>query len=120
MNGGRAKWLSESDRPLVTGVPFFEPVSYNASEPDTALRAKLSLVLEASKNCHWNLVDVRGPDEFRGKVVAPAGLPETAQRAGHIPGAKSIPWGTAVQIARSGRFHVAGRLSFCSGRHLHH
>ena len=43
-----------------------------------------------------NLVDVRSPDEFTGKIIAPPGLPETAQRGGHIPGAKNIPWSKAV------------------------
>src|SRR5256885_7209977 len=50
----------------------------------------------------WNLVDVRSPDEFTGKVIAPPGMTETAQRGGHIPGATSIPWSTAVnQIGRA-------------------
>src|SRR5213079_1396497 len=53
-------------------------------------------VFEASKGGKWNLVDVRSPDEFTGKVIAPPGMTETAQRGGHIPGAKSIPWSTAV------------------------
>jgi thiosulfate/3-mercaptopyruvate sulfurtransferase len=39
------------------------------------------------------LVDVRSPQEFTGEILAPPGLPETCQRGGHIPGAKSIPWG---------------------------
>src|SRR2546425_735742 len=108
MNGGRAKWLSESDRPLVIEVPAFKPVSYTASEPDGALRAKLPLVLEASENGHWNLVDVRSTDEFIGKIIAPPGMPETAQRAGHIPGARSIPWSTAVQ--QDGTFKSANEL----------
>ena len=43
-----------------------------------------------------DLVDVRSPDEFTGKIIAPPNLPETAQRGGHIPGAKSVPWSTAV------------------------
>ena len=56
----------------------------------------LPQVMDASKGGKLNLVDVRSPDEFTGKVIAPPGMSETAQRGGHIPGAKSIPWSTAV------------------------
>jgi thiosulfate/3-mercaptopyruvate sulfurtransferase len=52
--------------------------------------------MTASQGRQWNLVDVRSPDEFSGKVIAPPGMTETAQRGGHIPGARSIPWSTAV------------------------
>ncbi len=52
------------------------------------------LQAQSQKNC--NLVDVRSHDEFTGKVIAPPGMTETAQRGGHIPGAKSVPWNTAV------------------------
>jgi thiosulfate/3-mercaptopyruvate sulfurtransferase len=61
------------------------------------LRALVSQVFEAAQSGRFNLVDVRSPDEFTGKVIAPPGMSETAQRGGHIPGAKSIPWSTAVQ-----------------------
>jgi rhodanese-related sulfurtransferase len=57
------------------------------------LRAFLPEVQQASKAKAAALVDVRSPDEFTGKILAPPGLPETCQRGGHIPGAKSIPWG---------------------------
>ena len=46
------------------------------------------------------LVDVRSPQEFTGEILAPPGLPETCQRGGHIPGAKSIPWAKSVQRRR--------------------
>ena len=55
-----------------------------------------------------NLVDVRSPDEYTGKVIAPPGMTETAQRGGHMPGAKSIPWSTAV--APDGTFKSADEL----------
>lgn len=95
MNGGRVKWLNEKDKPLTTEVPSTQPVTYKAAGVNLELRAMLPQVFEAQKG-NWNLVDVRSPDEFTGKVIAPPGMTETAQRGGHIPGAKSIPWSTAV------------------------
>jgi len=95
MNGGRVKWLNEKDKPLTTEVPRPTPTSYKVTETHLDLRALLPQVFEAQKGT-WNLVDVRSPDEFTGKVIAPPGMSETAQRGGHIPGAKSIPWSTAV------------------------
>src|SRR5438309_6150059 len=96
MNGGRVKWLNEKDRPMTTDVPKVAPTSYKVAETHQELRAFLPQVFEAQKGGAWNLVDVRSPDEFSGKVIAPPGMSETAQRGGHIPGAKSIPWSTAV------------------------
>lgn len=95
MNGGRVKWLNEKDKPLTTEVPKVTPVPYKVTEVHLELRAMLPQVFEAQKG-GWNLVDVRSPDEFTGKVIAPPGMTETAQRGGHIPGAKNIPWSTAV------------------------
>jgi thiosulfate/3-mercaptopyruvate sulfurtransferase len=95
MNGGRVKWLNESDKEMTTEVPKVTAMGYKASGPNLELRAMLPQVLEAQRG-GWNLVDVRSPDEFTGKVIAPPGMSETAQRGGHIPGAKSIPWSTAV------------------------
>ncbi len=95
MNGGRVKWLNEDDKPLVTDVPRVASVRYQVTSLHPEFRAMLPQVFEAQKH-KWNLVDVRSPDEFTGKVIAPPGMTETAQRGGHIPGAKSIPWSTAV------------------------
>jgi thiosulfate/3-mercaptopyruvate sulfurtransferase len=95
MNGGRVKWLNEADKSLTTDKPNVTPVEYKATGINIELRAMVPLVFEASKGS-WNLVDVRSPDEFTGKVIAPPGMSETAQRGGHIPNAKSIPWSTAV------------------------
>jgi thiosulfate/3-mercaptopyruvate sulfurtransferase len=92
MNGGRRKWLEEG-RELTTEPPQLSPASYTASEPDLALRASLPEALEASRNRSRAFVDVRSPDEFSGKILAPPGLPESCQRGGHIPGAANIPWG---------------------------
>jgi thiosulfate/3-mercaptopyruvate sulfurtransferase len=96
MNGGRVKWLNEPDKTLTTDKVTPQAVKYNASEPNLDLRALVPDVMQASKGAATNLVDVRSPDEFTGKVIAPPGMSETAQRGGHIPGAKSIPWSTAV------------------------
>lgn len=108
MNGGRVKWLNEPDKELTTERPKIVPTQYRASEPDASLRALLPEVLKAQSEKRHNLVDVRSPDEFTGKVIAPPGMTETAQRGGHIPGAKSIPWSTAVNS--DGTFKSAGEL----------
>src|SRR5437773_12024282 len=96
MNGGRVKWLNEKDKQHTTEVPKVTPAPYQAGAPNLELRAMLPQVFEAQKGGKWNLVDVRSADEFTGKVIAPPGMSETAQRGGHIPGARSIPWSTAV------------------------
>jgi thiosulfate/3-mercaptopyruvate sulfurtransferase len=69
--------------------------SYKASGPDYSIRSFLPEVQKATGSKSVELVDVRSPDEFTGKILAPPGLPETCQRGGHIPGASSIPWAKA-------------------------
>jgi len=96
MNGGRVKWLNENDKQMTADATKLTPTRYTASAPDLSLRAKIQDVLSALDAKNTNLVDVRSPDEFTGKVIAPPGMSETAQRGGHIPGAKSVPWATAV------------------------
>jgi thiosulfate/3-mercaptopyruvate sulfurtransferase len=93
MNGGRKKWLADS-RELETSAPSVAPATYTAAAPDMSIRAFLPEVQDAMKK-GTPLVDVRSPQEFTGEILAPPGLPETCQRGGHIPGAKSIPWGKA-------------------------
>ena len=94
LDGGRKKWELES-REMVTAVPERPQTSYQASEQDSSLRALRDEVIAAIGK--RNLVDVRSPDEFTGKLLAPAHLPqEQAQRAGHIPTAKNIPWSKAA------------------------
>ena len=94
LDGGRKKWELES-RKMVTAVPERPQTSYQASEQDSSLRALRDEVIAAIGK--RNLVDVRSPDEFTGKLLAPAHLPqEQAQRAGHIPTAKNIPWSKAA------------------------
>ena len=94
MNGGRKKWIAEG-RDLSTDTPHVPPATYKAQEADRSLRAFLPEVMDASAKKAAQLVDVRSPQEYSGEILAPPGLPETCQRGGHIPGAKSIPWGKA-------------------------
>jgi thiosulfate/3-mercaptopyruvate sulfurtransferase len=110
MNGGRLKWLNEDDKPLTTERPSPTPVSYTITDTRMeANRALLPEALEASQTSSQNLVDVRSPDEFTGRIIAPPDLPETAQRGGHIPGATNIPWSTAVNT-NDGTFKPADEL----------
>ena len=95
LNGGRAKWLNEEGAPLTTDVQKFAKSQYKVSSVDGSLRAKVPEIFAATEK-KAPLVDVRSPDEFTGKIIAPPGMSETAQRAGHVPGATSIPWSTAV------------------------
>ena len=108
MNGGRQKWLNEDDKQLTVEKPNPTPVNYTVQNVNLGLRAFVNDVFEASKSHSYNFVDVRSPDEFTGKVIAPPGMNETAQRGGHIPGAKNIPWSTAVNT--DGTFKSADEL----------
>jgi thiosulfate/3-mercaptopyruvate sulfurtransferase len=93
LDGGRKKWELD-ERPLTTEVTDPAPTYYVAREPDLSIRALRDEVLAAIGK---NLVDVRSPDEFSGKILAPAHLPqEQAQRPGHIPGAINVPWSRAA------------------------
>jgi len=96
MDGGRKKWLAEG-RPLDTKPGAATPSArkYQASAPDFSIRALLPQVQQAQKSASAVLIDVRSPQEFTGEILAPPGLPETCQRGGHIPGARSVPWGKA-------------------------
>ncbi|MGC2333223.1 MAG: sulfurtransferase [Candidatus Acidiferrales bacterium] len=96
MNGGRKKWV-EQKRPLTTEAAKVAPTTYRATGPDESIRAYREEVLEiVRKKSGGSLVDVRSADEFTGKIIAPPGMSETAQRAGHIPGAANIPWAQAA------------------------
>jgi thiosulfate/3-mercaptopyruvate sulfurtransferase len=94
LDGGRKRWELDS-RPL-TDEPTQRPrTQYVAQEPDTSIRAFRDEVLAAIGT--KNLVDVRSPDEFAGRLLAPAHLPqEQSQRAGHIPTAINVPWSKAA------------------------
>jgi thiosulfate/3-mercaptopyruvate sulfurtransferase len=94
LDGGRKKWELDS-RDMVTDVPTRSASSYVASGPDSSIRAfRDEVVASIGTN---NIVDVRSPDEFSGKILAPAHLPqEQSQRPGHIPGAINVPWSKAA------------------------
>jgi thiosulfate/3-mercaptopyruvate sulfurtransferase len=95
LDGGRKKWELDS-REMVTEVPTRAAASYQAREQDRSIRAFRDEAVAAIGQI--NLVDVRSPDEFAGRLLAPAHLPqEQAQRAGHIPSAKNVPWSKAAQ-----------------------
>jgi thiosulfate/3-mercaptopyruvate sulfurtransferase len=94
IDGGRKKWELDS-RPLSDAAVSRPATQYKASEPDTSIRAFRDEVLAAIGS--QNLVDVRSPDEFTGKLLAPAHLPqEGSQRPGHIPSALNVPWSKAA------------------------
>jgi len=96
MNGGRKKWLDE-DLPVTKDEPSNKATTFKAKEPDEKLRVYLAYVREAYEQKGKVLVDVRSPKEFTGEITAPPEYPtEHAQRGGHIPGAKNIPWAQAV------------------------
>jgi thiosulfate/3-mercaptopyruvate sulfurtransferase len=94
LDGGRKKWELDG-RELTTDAPARDKTQYTAKEQDTSIRAFRDETVEAIGN--KNLVDVRSPDEFSGKLLAPAHLPqEQSQRAGHIPTAINVPWSKAA------------------------
>jgi len=94
LDGGRKKWELDG-RPLTTDVTERPATTYTAKPADTSIRAFRDEVVEAIGS--KNLVDVRSPDEFSGKILAPAHLPqEQSQRAGHVPTAINIPWSKAA------------------------
>ncbi|MFT4043730.1 MAG: sulfurtransferase [Gordonia sp. (in: high G+C Gram-positive bacteria)] len=94
LDGGRKKWELDG-RPL-SAEPVTRPATtYKAADPDLSIRAFRDEVVNAIGT--KNLVDVRSPDEFSGKILAPAHLPqEQSQRPGHIPGAINVPWSKAA------------------------
>ena len=94
LDGGRKKWELDG-RPLTTDATERPATTYPVRQADTSIRAFRDEVVEAIGS--KNLVDVRSPDEFSGKILAPAHLPqEQSQRPGHIPGAINIPWSKAA------------------------
>jgi thiosulfate/3-mercaptopyruvate sulfurtransferase len=98
MDGGRKKWELEG-RPMTTSVKAAAATrGYSVAVQNEAIRA-MRTYLEGSVigKTGFGLVDVRSPEEYRGELLAPAHLPqEQAQRPGHIPGARNIPWAKAV------------------------
>jgi len=94
LDGGRKKWELES-RALTDEQTEREPTSYTAKDPDLSIRAFRDETIAAIGS--QNLVDVRSPDEYAGRLLAPAHLPqESAQRGGHVPTAANVPWSKAA------------------------
>ena len=108
LDGGRKYWL-DNGLPLTTDVPSYPATGYALPEPDFGLRAYRDDILPRLGDPELVLVDVRSPAEFNGEIIAPPNLPETAQRAGHIPGAASIPW--AQTVREDGTFKDREELS---------
>ena len=112
LNGGRVKWLAGESLPLTPERPNVSPTRYRVVGVNESLRARLVDVIEVARGepgyRKANLVDVRSTDEFTGKVIAPPGMTETAQRGGHVPGAASVPWAKAVNA--DGTFKAAIEL----------
>ena len=97
LDGGRQKWIDEG-RGLTIALPAPARASYTAPELDESIRIRRDDVLAGLGDPTVALVDVRSPQEYAGELVAPPGYEqEGASRAGHIPGARSIPWATAVR-----------------------
>jgi thiosulfate/3-mercaptopyruvate sulfurtransferase len=96
LDGGRRKWELEK-LPLTTEKPAIRTTRYTARGTFAEIRAMREDVRRSLDDPARALVDVRSPQEFSGEVIAPPGMTETAQRAGHIPGARSIPWSRAVR-----------------------
>jgi thiosulfate/3-mercaptopyruvate sulfurtransferase len=106
LDGGKPYW-TEHEYPQTTAEPSFDAVTYEAGGPFEGIRAYRDDVDQAIES-GIPLVDVRSPAEFTGEVIAPEGLQETAQRGGHIPGAKSVPTTTVLQ--EDGRFKTPDEL----------
>ncbi len=112
LNGPREKWIGEG-RATTTEVPAHEPATFVARPGDDAIRAKRDEVFAALES-DTRLVDVRSPQEYSGELIAMPGYEqEGAQRAGHIPGAASVPWAQAV--TEDGTFRSADELTALYG-----
>ena len=108
LNGGRKKWLEEK-RQVTTEPTQVAQSTYHVERQDESIRAYRDDVLNLVRGGKpGQLVDVRSVDEFTGKILAPPGLSETAQRAGHIPNAANIPWAQASK--EDGTFKTADDL----------
>ena len=103
LDGGRKFWETKG-LPLDNATPSYGKSKLEFPAPKYALRARLSDVLSVVEGQRpATILDIRGPDEFSGKIFAPEGSKELSIRAGHVPGAKNVPWGRAVDPA-TGKF----------------
>jgi thiosulfate/3-mercaptopyruvate sulfurtransferase len=107
MNGPREKWIAEG-RETESDAPSYEATTFTAQQGNDAIRARRDEVRDVL-DTDTRLVDVRSPAEYSGEIIAMAGYEqEGAQRAGHIPGAASVPWAQAVN--EDGTFKSADEL----------
>jgi len=108
MNGGRQKWEAEG-RPLTKEVPHYKPTSFQAQPINESIRAFREDVMSGLNNPERRLIDVRSPQEYTGELLHMVNYPqEGAQRGGHIPTAKNIPWSQAANA--DGTFKSAEEL----------
>jgi thiosulfate/3-mercaptopyruvate sulfurtransferase len=108
LNGGRDRWLREG-RKTSLDVPRLPPTEYQAAEPNRSIRAFRDEILQRLGRSGVGLVDVRSPAEYSGELLAPpAYAQEGAQRSGHIPGARNIPW--TQNVREDGTFKDAEEL----------
>lgn len=108
INGGLKKWKLEN-YPLTAEVPTYPRTDYKVTKVNTEFRADRDYIRARLESNGFGLVDVRSPAEYSGEIIAPPGMTETAQRAGHIPGAANIPWSQA--IAEDGTYKSAAELA---------
>ena len=109
LDGGRVKWEKDG-RALTTAVPALKAGNFTTRVADKTLRATLlqDVLPVAKKRVKADLIDIRGADEFSGKIFAAPGFQELAVRAGHIPGAINVPWGQNVNA--DGTFKTVAEL----------
>jgi len=109
LDGGRVKWEKDG-RALTTAVTTKAKGNFTATRLDKTLRATLlqDIIPVAKKRVKVDLIDIRSADEYSGKIFAPAGFQELAVRAGHIPGAINVPWGSNVNA--DGTFKTVAEL----------
>ena len=109
LDGGRVKWEKDG-RPLTTVAPTFSAGNFVATKADKGLRATLinDVLPVAKKRVKADLIDIRGADEYNGKIFAAPGFQELSVRAGHIPGAINVPWGANVNT--DGTFKTVAEL----------
>ena len=111
MNGGRKKWLAEGRE--VSPTRPRRPRQHTTPPVPIIRCARFSIRCRRRSRRSHAMVDVRSPQEFTGEILAPPGLPETCQRGGHIPDARSIPWGKACN--EDGTFKSADELKSLYG-----
>ena len=102
VDGGRKYW-EDKGLPLDSKTPSYQASKIDLPAAKLALRARLNDVNAAVQSKKITLVDIRSADEYSGKIIAPEGIKELSVRAGHIPGAKNVPWGRAVD-PKTGKF----------------